>query len=213
MKIYDIPGFANPFRIRAVLAEKNLADQIQFVPVDLFAAEHKQEAFLGINPAGTVPVLELEDGLFLSECTAITEYLDNLDGAPTLTGRTAREKGVIHMMQKRAEVLLDSVGDYFHYATPGLGPNLEAFKSPSWTGRTEWGNRQREKALSSMIYFNDVLKTQPYVAGDDFSMADLTVLAALKLAGFAQVNMPDDCTALASWNTRMHERPSVAQPA
>ena len=80
MKIYDIPGFPNPARIRIVLAEKGLDSQIEFVKVDLFAAEHKQSAFLAINPTGTVPVLELDDGTFISEGVAITEYLDNLDG-------------------------------------------------------------------------------------------------------------------------------------
>src|SRR5476649_1272847 len=103
MKIYDRSGFPNPARIRIVLAAKGIDAQIQFVPIDLIGAEHKQAAFLAINPAGTLPVLQLDDGTFLSESTAITEYLDNLDGNPTLTGKTALEKGLIHMMQKRAE--------------------------------------------------------------------------------------------------------------
>jgi glutathione S-transferase len=134
MKIHDIPGFPNPLRIRIVLAEKGLGDRVEFVKVDLPAAEHKGDAFLALNPLGTVPVLELDDGLVISECTAITEYLDNLDGDPTLTGKTPREKGVIHMMQHRAESeLIDPIGDYFHHATPGLGPALQAFKSPNGT--------------------------------------------------------------------------------
>ncbi|HEY0267037.1 MAG TPA: glutathione S-transferase N-terminal domain-containing protein, partial [Rhizomicrobium sp.] len=99
MKIHDRAGFPNPSRIRIVLAEKGLESRVQFVSVDLIAAEHKSPAFLAMNPSGTVPVLELDDGSFLSECTAISEYLDNLDGHPTLTGNTPREKGVIHMMQ------------------------------------------------------------------------------------------------------------------
>src|SRR5258705_13461712 len=103
MKIHDIAGFPNPLRIRIVLAEKDLASQVEFVPVDLPAAEHKSPEFLIKNPTGTVPVLELDDGTYLSECTAITEYLDNLDGNPTLTGRTPPGKARIAMLRKYAE--------------------------------------------------------------------------------------------------------------
>jgi glutathione S-transferase len=214
MKIHDIPGFPNPLRIRIALAEKGLADQVTFVKVDLPAAEHKQDAFLAINPTGTVPVLELDDGLFLSECTAITEYLDNLDGDPVLTGKTPREKGVIHMMQKRAESeLIDPIGDYFHHATPGLGPVLQAYKSPVWAGREQWGRQQGDKAIAGMRYFDKVLRDQPYVAGDTFSMADITVLEGLVFAGYAKLAVPEDCTALIAWNARLQERENVKNPA
>ena len=59
MKIYDRPGFPNAARIRIVLAAKGLDSQVEFVPVDLIAAEHKQPAFLARNPSGVIPVLEL----------------------------------------------------------------------------------------------------------------------------------------------------------
>lgn len=210
MKIYDRAGFPNPARIRIVLAEKGLDSQIEFVPVDLIGAEHKQAAFLAINPAGTLPTLELDDGTLLSESTAITEYLDNLDGLPTLTGRTALEKGLIHMMQKRAESeLLDPVGIYFHHATPGLGDQLKVYKSPQWTGRKEWGERAGAQAVAGMAYFNDVLKTHAYVAGDGFSMADITVFAGLLFADAAGLKTPDGLNALSAWRTKVAGLPSV----
>jgi glutathione S-transferase len=210
MKIHDIPGFPNPLRIRIVLSEKGLMSQVEFVHVDLIKAEHKQSAFLAKNPTGTVPILELDDGTYISECTAITEYLDNLDGNPTLTGKTPKEKGVIHMMQKRAEsMLIDRVGDYFHHSTDGLGADLRVFKNPEWAGRSEWGNLQRDKAVEGMRYFDEVLKTQAFVAGDQFSMADITVLGGLLFAGFAAIAVPPECTTLLEWSARMHERPSL----
>jgi glutathione S-transferase len=214
MKIFDTPGFPNPLRIRIVLAEKGLASQVEFIKVDLPSAEHKQPAFLEINPLGTVPVLQLSDGTNISECTAITEYLDNLDGNPILTGKTPKEKALIHMMQKHAESeLTDPVGFYFHHATPGLGAALQPFKSPNWDGRVEWGNRQREKAVAGMKYFDKVLSTRPYVAGEQFSMADITVLAGLIFAGFASIPIPEECTALSAWRTSVQQRPSVKTPA
>ncbi|MGY2221287.1 glutathione S-transferase family protein [Pseudomonas gingeri] len=214
MKIYDMPGFPSPLRVRVALAEKGLASRVEFVRVDVPAAEHKQKAFLEKNPTGTVPVLELDDGTCLAECTAITEYLDNLDGKPTLTGTTPKEKGVIHMMQKRADdQLIDAIGIYFHHATEGLGPQLKPYKSPEWQERAVWGERNREKALNGMRYFDQVLQTRLYVAGDQFSMADITVWAGLVFAGFAQIAIPEECTALAAWNARVSERPSVKNPA
>jgi glutathione S-transferase len=214
MKIFDIPGFPNPLRIRIVLAEKSLTSQVEFVKVDLPAAEHKQDAFLAINPTGTVPVLQLDDGTYISECTAITEYLDNLDGNPVLTGKSPKEKALVHMMQKRAESeLIDAVGIYFHHATPGLGPALQAYKSPEWEGRREWGERSRDKAVGGMRYFDKVLATQPYVAGEFFSMADITVWAGLVFAGFANISIPKDCTALLNWRQKVDERSCVKNPA
>ena len=112
MKLYDRQGTPNAARIRIVIAEKGLEGTIDYVPVDLIAAEQKQPAFLAMNPIGKTPVLQLDDGLCLSECVAITEYLDNLDGQPTLTGATARDKGLIHMMHRRVEImLLDPIDD------------------------------------------------------------------------------------------------------
>lgn len=214
MKIYDIPGFPSPLRIRVVLAEKGLASRVEFININLPGAEHKQPAFLAMNPAGTVPVLELDDGFYLSECTAITEYLDNLDGNPTLTGTTPKEKGIIHMMQKRADdQLIDAIGIYFHHATDGLGEGLKPYKSPEWTDRTVWGEMHRDKAIKGMKYFDSVLKTRPYVAGDQFSMADITVWAGLIFAGYAQIKVPEECTALIAWNAKVGERPSVKTPA
>jgi glutathione S-transferase len=127
-------------RIRRVCALRNLQSRVRFVLVDLYAGEHKKPEFMGSkNYSGTLPVLELDDGTCIAECTAITEYLDGLDGVPTLTGRAPLEKGLIHMMSKRAELeLLDAISVYCHHGTPGLGPQVELYQN------AEWGFRQRE---------------------------------------------------------------------
>src|SRR5476649_1191764 len=105
--------------------------------------------------------------------------------------------------------LIDAVGIYFHHATPGLGARLEAYKSPEWAHRKEWGERHLEKFVRGMKYFDGVLKAHPYVAGDDFSIADITVYAALMHAGAAGIAIPDDCSALSAWQAKISERPSV----
>lgn len=210
MTIYDFPKGPYPTRVRIALAEKNLQSRVEFVMVDLYKGEHKRPEFIAKkNYSGTLPVLELNDGTCIAECTAITEYLDTLDDAPTLTGRTPLEKGLIHMMSKRAEQeLLDAVSVYFHHATPGLGPNVELYQN------SEWGGRQRDKALRGMRYFNGVLEKQTFVAGDAFSMADITLIGGLVFASIVKLPVPPECEALLAWYTRMRERQSVKnQPA
>ncbi|WP_245624519.1 glutathione S-transferase [Belnapia moabensis] len=204
MTIHDWPTGPYPARVRIALAEKNLQSRIRFVSVDLWKGEHKWPEFLAKNYSGTLPVLELADGTFIAECTAITVYLDALDGAPTLTGRTPCEQGLIQMMSKRAELeVLDAVSVYFHHATPGLGPDVELYQN------AEWGLRQRDKAQRGMRYFDGILRTQPFVVGDAFSMADITLIGGLIFAGLVDLAVPAECTALQAWYARMQERPSV----
>jgi len=201
LTIYDWQTGPYPARVRIALGEKAMQSQVRFVSVDLWKGEHKTADFLARNYSGTLPVLELEDGTLISECTAIT---DNLDGAPTLTGTTAREKAMIHMMNKRAEIeLLDPVSVYFHHATKGLGPTVELYQN------AEWGLRQRDKAIRGMHYFDSVLQTRPYVAGDTFTMADITVIAGLIFAGLLKLAIPAECETLLAWYAKVQQRPSV----
>lgn len=206
MKIYDWFDGPYPARVRIALAEKGLLDRVEFISVNLWTGEHKKPEFLAINYSGTLPVLELDDGTLIAECTAITQYLDVLDDSPTLTGQTAKEKGLIHMMTKRAEIeFLDAVSVYFHHATPGLGAHVELYQNP------EWGNRMRDKAIKGMHYFNRVLEQQPFVAGDTFSMADIAVLGGMIFASLVKLAIPDECAALRVWHARMQERPNVRE--
>lgn len=203
MKIYDFEGFPNPARVRIALVEKGATDKVQFVHVDVMKGEHRLPDFVSKNPSASVPVLELDDGTFISECSAITEYIDHAFEGISLTGKTAKERAVIHMMQRRAEQgVMDAVGTYFHHATPGLGA-LELYQNK------EWGMKQHERALSGMQYFNGVLANQPFAAGENFSVVDITLFVGLSFADFAKVAIPADCTALLAWRARMAKRTSM----
>ena len=205
LKVHDYRGFPNPARVRIAIAEKGLGDRVAFVAVDVPAGEHRRPPFLAKNPAGAVPVLELEDGTCIAECTAITEYIDHLDGDPVLTGSGARERGLINMMQRRAEAgLLDAVATYFHHATSGLGPHVETYQN------REWGEKNRERALAGMRYLDGVLAGRPYLAGERFSMADITAYAGLLFADIAKIAIPEELANLKGWRQRVAARPSVA---
>ena len=206
MKIYDWYDGPYPARVRIALAEKGLLSQVEFIPVNLWKGEHKKPEFLAINYSGTLPVLALNDGTLIAECTAITQYLDVLDGNPLLTGKTPVEKGLIQMMTKRAEIeFLDAVSVYFHHATAGLGPEVELYQN------AEWGEKMREKAIRGMHYFDSVLRSQPYVAGQAFSMADIAVIGGMIFSALVNLAVPDECTALKAWYAAIQRRPSYQQ--
>ena len=205
MKIHDFEGFPNPARIRIALAEKGITDQAEFISVDVPKGEHRSDAFLTKNPSAGVPVLELECGTCISECTAITEYIDGTYPGIALTGSNPKEKALVHMMQRRAEQsVLDAAGDYFHHATEGLGPHLETNQSK------EWGEKRGTRALEGMRYFDSVLENSPFVAGENFSMADITLFAGLMFAGFANIDVPAELSNLHRWRAQMEQRPSIA---
>lgn len=205
MKIYDVENFPNPLRVRIALAEKNATDQFEFVSVDVMGGEHRTPEFKQKNINAAVPVLELEDGTHISECPAIIEFIDQSFDGPSLTGRTPKERAVIAMQQRRAETnVVDAVSTYFHHATEGLGPELETYQNP------EWGEKQKEKALAGQAYFNEVLGRSEFAAGDQFSMADITLYAGLAFSDFAGIGVPEEFTNLRAWRNRVAERPSVA---
>ncbi len=204
MKVFDIEGFPNPARVRIALAEKGATDRVEFVPVDVMGGEHRSAAFRAKNPDATVPYVELECGTCISQCTAITEYIDGAFAGPSLIGDTPTQRAKTHMMNLRAEAgLLDAVGAYFHHATPGLGPALETNQN------ADWGRRKRDTAHSTMTYLNSVLKESPFLAGDTFSMADITAYAGLAFADFAKVEIPSELTHLHAWRARCAARPSM----
>lgn len=103
MKIYDYAAFPNPARVRIALHEKGVTDQIEFINIDVPNGEHLSAEFKAKNPSAAVPLLELDCGTHISECTAITEYIDQHFDGPSLTGSTPKESAVVHMMQRRAE--------------------------------------------------------------------------------------------------------------
>ncbi len=205
MKIYDVEGFPNPARVRIALAEKGATDKVEFIPVDVMGGEHRTEAFKKKNPDAVVPCLELEDGSHISQSTAITEYIDGTFDGPSLTGKSPEERARISMMNLRAESgLLNAVGDYFHHATPGLGPDLETDQC------AEWGTKRKAVAADTMAYLDGVLAENEYVAGDEFSIADITTFAGLAFADFAKVDIPESLNNLNTWRAKVAARPSIA---
>jgi len=176
MKIYDVEGFPNPARVRIALAEKGANEKVEFIPVDVMQGEHRTAEFRAKNPDATVPYAELDCGTCISQCTAITEYVDGNFEGPSLIGDTPKQRAVTQMMNLRAEA--------------------------------DWGMKKKETAQATMRYLDTVLKSNTFLAGDQFTMADITAFAGLAFADFAKVEIPSDLNDLTAWRERVASRPS-----
>lgn len=206
MKFYDSLGLPNPDRVRIALNEKGVLDQVEIIQVNLWKGEHRTAEFKAKNPSVTIPLLELDNGLAISETTAITEYIDHTYEGISLTGRSPEERAVVHMMQRRGEQkIVDAIGAYFHHATPGFGPEVELDQNKAW------GEVHLQKTLDGMAYFDAVLQDNPFIAGENYSMADITVFTGLNFSEtHPKVMVPEALTALSAWRARIGARESCA---
>ena len=202
MKLYEYEAFPNPRRVRMFIAEKGV--DIPREQVDVPAGEHRRPEFLSKNPDGTVPVLELDNGRFISETVAISRYLEEIYPQNPLFGSSAEEKAVVEMWQRRVEhSLSNAVASYFHHGTDGLG------ESDRYRNR-EWGNKNREAATQAMCRLDQQLANTRYIAGDKFSIADITALCAVDFATAVDIAMPEGCDHLQRWYEDVSQRHSAA---
>ena len=151
-----------------------------------------------------MPALELEDGTVISECAAISRYLESHRPEPPLLGDNPKDHAVIDMWQRRVEEgLMNAVGAYFHHATEGLGA-LELYQN------RDWGEKARERALATLRWLDAELADRPFVAGERFSIADITALCGVDFGNFVGIGIPADCAHLQAWYDRVSARPSAS---
>ena len=202
MKIYEYRAFPNPRRVRMFLAEKGI-DGITFEQVNVPEGEHRTDAFKAKNPSATVPLLELDDGAYIGETTAISRYFETAHPEPALMGRAPKEQAAIDMWQRRVEDgLMNAVGAYFHHATPGLG-KIELYQNK------EWGEKNRERAIATMHWLDQELADRQFIAGERFSIADITALCGIDYARFCGIGIPAAYTNLQRWYDQVSSRPSA----
>ena len=203
MRLYEHSPFPSPRRVRIFAAEKGIED-LQLVQIDVLGGEARREAFLAKNPLGQVPVLELEDGTCISETTAISRYLEELWPEPALYGSTAVDKAKVEMWQSRIEAdLMGAMLSYYHHATPGFG-DMEPFQNKAW------GEKSRDRAMATMRLLDAELGAKPFIAGDAFSIADITALCAIDFAKAVGTELPADLVHLSAWHDRVSRRPSAS---
>ncbi len=203
MKLHTSARAPNPRRVDMFIAEKSITG-ISRELVDLNAGEHRSAVFTARNPMARVPVLELDDGRFLSESRAICTYLESLYPEPNLMGRTAEERAFIEMADRQVEFhLLATIANYVRHTHPGLLP-LENPQFP------DFGAAQARKLLEYATLFDVRLASSPWMAGDRFTIADITAFCGIEFARLVKFKPGDaGLTHLAAWRDRVAARPSA----
>jgi glutathione S-transferase len=207
MKFYDCSTAPSPRRVRIFLAEKGIS--LPTVQVDLRNGKQFSPAFRAINPDCTVPALALDDGTVIADAVAICGYLEELHPEPPLIGATPQERAVVTALNRQIERDgFYAAMDALRNATKGLkgralpGPhNYEQIPELAERGRARIGH-----------FFRDMdarLAGKRFVAGDRYSIADISSLVLIDFAGWMKLAIPDDCANLRRWYEAVAARPSA----
>jgi glutathione S-transferase len=201
MKLYDSVRAPNPRRVRIFLHEKGI--EVPRVLIDLAAFEHREAGFAQVNALQRTPALELDDGTIITESVAICRFFEAIQPEPALFGRTPVEQAKVEMWNRRAELeVFVPITHVFRHLHPGMATH----EVPQIA---EWGEANKPKMLSGLALLNDALAHSPYLAGETFSIADITALCALDFMKPTRIKVPDDMEHLLNWHVRVSARPSA----
>jgi glutathione S-transferase len=210
VKLYQDRRAPNPRRVRIFLAEKGLDAAglaraglaLEVVDVDISKDEHRAEWFLGKSPLAVVPVLELDDGRTVRESVAICRWFEEAVPTPPLFGADAWSRVQVEQWNRHAELEL-------------LVPVAMAFRHghPFWKGKIEqvppFGALSRGVVLERMAWLDRELAGRAWLAGDAFSIADITALCALDFAKLSEVRVTAELPNLHRWYQAINARPSA----
>jgi glutathione S-transferase len=200
MKIYETHTAPSPRRVRIFLAEKNIA--MEYVQVDIAKGENLSAAMRVKNPMAKIPILELDDGTCISETISICRYFEELQPEPPLFGRTPLEKAQVDMWQRFAELhLFMPIGMCFQHTTGYFKDRMTPIK--------EYGVEAGKQAQSFLNVLDERLALSPYIAGEHFSIADITALCAIDFGRVVKIKMTDQQPNLQRWYAMMNERTST----
>lgn len=207
MILYDTENPApNPRRVRVYLAEKGITVPTKHISIE--KGEQKSPEYLNIHPLGQTPALQLDDGSILSESLSICRYFEALHPEKPLFGSDPKMIGEIDMWVRRVEMR------YYRYVAM-VWYQLHPFMAKSVTQYKAYGENQRLVALTNLGEFNEILKERPWVAGEDYTMADIMLLTTIDFAKFIgegiqeSMDIPENYEHLLDWYKRTNKRPSA----
>ena len=201
MKLYDAGRAPNPRRVRIFLAEKGISVPLQ--PVDLGSGEHKSDAYTAVNPLQLVPSLVLDDGTVITESIAICRYFEALQPDPPLFGQGALEIARVEMWNRRVELhLFFPVMHVIRHTHPAMR-EMEVPQVPAWAE----SNKPRVAEFNRLL--DGELKSRAFIAGDRFTVADITALVAVDFMRLARLTVAEELTHLRRWHAEISARPSA----
>ncbi len=201
MKLYDTKTAPNPRRTRIFLAEKGI--EIPTEQVDIMAQQHKSPEYTAINPLQRMPVLVLDDGTFICESLAICRYFEALQPEPPLFGVGPKEIGLVEMWSRRVENnFFATVAAVFRHLHPAM-KELEVPQVPAWAE----ANRPRVAAFLELL--DKELAKHEFIAGDHYSVADITAQVTVDFMKVPRLTVPDELTNVKRWHAAVSARPSA----
>jgi glutathione S-transferase len=201
MKLYHHPLAPNPRRVRIFAAEKGI--KLALEEVDILAGKSRTPEFLAKNSSGSVPVLELDDGSYLSESVAICRYLEGLQPEPNLLGRDLREQAEIERWNRRMELeLFAPISRTFQNTSPIFQKRIKQFQ--------EYGEAQRTIVYQRLERMDHELDGHEFIASDRVTIADITALVAVDFGGrLADIQIAPSLPRLTRWHATMSNRASA----
>ena len=201
MKLYDSKQAPNPRRTRIFLVEKGIT--VPTEQVDIMAKQHKTPEYAAINPLQRMPALVLDDGTVITESIAICRYFEVLQPEPPLFGVGAKEIALVEMWNRRCELnLFFAVAHVFRHTHP-------AMKELEVPQVAEWAEANRPRIAEFLQILDDELKGHEFIAGDRYTVADITALCAIDFAKPARVPVSEDLANLKRWRETVSARPSA----
>jgi glutathione S-transferase len=200
MKLYDSGRAPNPRRTRIFLAEKGIS--VPTEQVDMMAMAHKTPEYTAINPLQRMPALVLDDGTVITESIAISRYFEALQPQPPLFGVGPEEIALVEMWNRRCELnLLFGVAHIFRHTHPAM-KELEVPQVPAWA------DANKPRVADFLAILDAQLKSHKFIAGERFSVADITALVAIDFMKPAKIPVPEGLANLARWHAEVSARPS-----
>jgi glutathione S-transferase len=201
MKLYDSKLAPNPRRARIFLAEKGIT--LPTENIDIGAKQHKTPEYAAINPLQRMPALVLDDGTIITESIAICRYFEMLQPEPPLFGVGAKDVALVEMWNRRTELhLMFGVAQVFRHTHPAM-KELEVPQVPAWAE----ANRPRVAEFIDML--DGELAKREFIAGDRYTVADITALVAVDFMKPARLTIPESASNVKRWHAAVSARPSA----
>jgi glutathione S-transferase len=201
MKLYDSKLAPNPRRTRIFLAEKGI--NLPTENIDIGTKQHKTAEYAAINPLQRMPTLVLDDGTIITESIAICRYFEMVQPEPPLFGVGAKDVAMVEMWNRRAELnLMFGVAQVFRHTHPAM-KELEVPQVPAWAD----ANRPRVAEFVEML--DGELAKREFIAGDRYTVADITALVAVDFMKPARLTIPDSAGNVKRWHAAVSERASA----
>ncbi len=208
MKLHDCQMAPNPRRVRIYLHEKGV--EVEKVEHNILAGENIEEAYLKINPWGTLPALELDDGTVIREAPSIFRYIDSIKPEPNLLGNDPKEAAEIETWERFSELQgMAAIGEFFRNQMQDLsgrglpGPaRLELIP--------ELVERGKQRAAWFYEQIDQRLGESEYLGTDRYTVADITAQCAVDFANAVGLPVPESCANIARWHAAVSARPSAA---